>query len=100
VCTNSAGDIDAISPGATDFLGGLVRGRSLFSFFPSAASEMAYDMAVALIGWPGRSKAVLELSVRQSFLVEYDVCTSSTGDMRRVRWTFTVLAEHEAERWH
>jgi hypothetical protein len=100
VCTNSAGEIDAISPGAADFFGGGARGRNLFSFFPFQASGMSFDMAVALVGWPGRSTAILELSARQSFLVEYDVCVSPTTDLRRLRWTFTVLGEGEAGRWH
>jgi hypothetical protein len=93
--TDARGSIRAISSAAHDVLGTprLGRGDDLLSRFPSLRKALAFDMEVALTGWPTERTIVLEpLSMRPQAL-RYRVGRSLAADEIELFWILTTESE-------
>ena len=101
VRTDSNGQIEGLSRAARELLGVTrARGQNLLLFFPVHSREMAFDMEVALTGWPSRRMATLEREARQRLTVRYTVSTGLTFDAVGLYWFFEVLEVRAVDRVH
>ena len=100
ISTDCEGEIQDISRGACDLLGIRARGQKLSVFFPIEAKQLAFDMEVALTGWPSRRMATLKPSVRRQLVVEYFVSARVTADSVALYWFFDLIAVGNGELVH
>ena len=101
VRTDSTGQIEGLSRAARELLGvPRARGQNLFLFFPVHSREMAFDMEVALTGWPSRRLATLERDAQRRLTVRYTVSTGLTFDAVGLYWFFEVVEVWALDRVH
>jgi hypothetical protein len=92
VRTDPGGQIQDLSSSASELLGlSRARGENLFMFFPLHSREMAFDMEVALTGWPSRRVATLESAASRRLAVRYTVSTGVALDSVGLYWFFDVV---------
>jgi hypothetical protein len=98
VRTDLEGQIEGLSRTASELFGtSLARGKNLFLFFPVHSREMAFDMDVALTGWPSRRIATLESLDCQRLAVRYMVSSRVGPDGVSVYWFFDVVGIAEPQ---
>ena len=61
---------------------------------------MAFDIEVALHGWPSRRRAMLEPLARRSMIVEYVVSARFTAGSVGLYWFFDRLGVRDSDRAH
>ena len=100
ISTDCEGQIEDISSGACDLLGSRARGQNLSRFFPMHAKQLAFDMEVALTGWPGRRMATLEPPARRQVVVEYFVSARFNEEGVGLYWYFELVDVANGQRAH
>jgi hypothetical protein len=101
VRTDSTGQIEGLSRAARELLGvPQARGQNLLLFFPVHSREMAFDMEVALTGWPSRRLATLERDAERRLTVRYTVSSGLTLDTVGLYWFFEVVEVRAVDRVH
>ena len=100
ISTDCEGHIEQISPAAGELLGVPARGQNLALFFPMHSKQIAFDMEVALTGWPSRRMAMLERMARRPLLIEYVVSARFTSYDVELYWFFELRAVDTTVRAH